>query len=72
MAIIRRRIRGLCFRVTKIGKVNVKGQGDSGTLESGGGADTRLLIRFERTPILKKLTARWIGSTGFVLRPTAL
>jgi hypothetical protein len=33
--------------------VNVKGQGDSGTLEFGGGVDTRPLIRFKGVPLLK-------------------
>jgi hypothetical protein len=32
------------------GNVNVKGQGDSGTLEFGGGIDTRPLIRFRGVP----------------------
>jgi hypothetical protein len=35
------------------GNVNVKGPGDSGTLEFGGGVDTRPLIRFKGVPLLK-------------------
>ena len=37
----------------KSGNVNVKGQGNSGTLEFGGGVDTRPLIQFKRVPLLK-------------------
>ena len=33
--------------------MNVKGQGDSGTLGFGGGVDTRPLIRFKAVPLLK-------------------
>jgi hypothetical protein len=40
---------------TKNGDVNVKGRGDSGTLEFGGGADTRPLIQFKGVPLLKNL-----------------
>jgi hypothetical protein len=39
----------------KSGNVNVKGQGDSGTLEFGGGVDTRSFIQFEGVPLLKNL-----------------
>jgi hypothetical protein len=35
------------------GSVNVKGQGDTGTLEFGGGIDTRPLIQFKGVPLLK-------------------
>jgi len=35
------------------GNVNVKGQGDSGTLEFGSGVDTRPLIRFKGVPLQK-------------------
>jgi hypothetical protein len=35
------------------GNVNVKGQGDSGTFEFGGGVDARRLIRFKGVPLLK-------------------
>jgi len=37
----------------KSGNVNVKGQGNSGTLEFGGGVDTGPLIQFKRVPLLK-------------------
>jgi len=37
----------------KSGNVNVKGQGDSGTLEFGGGVDTRPRIRFRGVSLLK-------------------
>lgn len=33
----------------------MKGRGDSGTLESGGGVDTRPLIQFKGVPLLKNL-----------------
>jgi hypothetical protein len=39
----------------KSGTVNVKGQGDSGTLEFGGGVDTRPLIQFKGVPLLQNL-----------------
>ena len=39
----------------KSGNVSVKGQGDSGTLEFGGGVDTRPLIQFKGVPLLKNL-----------------
>jgi hypothetical protein len=39
----------------KSGSVNVKGQGDSGTLEFGGGVDTRPLIQFKGVPLLQNL-----------------
>ena len=39
----------------KSGNVNVKGQGDSGTLEFGGGVDTQPLIQFKRVPLLRSL-----------------
>jgi len=39
----------------KSGNVNVKGQGDSGTLEFGGGVDTRPFIQFKGVPLLKNL-----------------
>jgi hypothetical protein len=39
----------------KSGNVNVKGQGDSGTLEFGGGVDTRPIIQFRGVPVLKNL-----------------
>ena len=39
----------------KSGNVNVKGQGDSGTLEFGGGVDTRPIIQFKGVPLLKNL-----------------
>jgi len=35
------------------GNVNVRGQGDSGTFEFGGGVDTRPPIRFKGVPLLK-------------------
>lgn len=37
------------------GNVNVKGQGNTGTLEFGGGVDTRPLIQFKGVPLLKRL-----------------
>jgi hypothetical protein len=37
------------------GAVNVQGQGDSGTLEFGGGVDTRPLIPFKGVPLLRNL-----------------
>jgi hypothetical protein len=37
------------------GNVNVKGQGNTGTLEFGGGVDTRPLIQFKGVPLLKNL-----------------
>jgi hypothetical protein len=40
---------------TKSGTVNVKGQDDSGTLEFGGGVDTRPLIQFKGVPLLQNL-----------------
>ena len=39
----------------KSGNVNVRGQGDSGTLEFGGGVDTRPFIQFKGVPLLKNL-----------------
>jgi hypothetical protein len=33
----------------------VKGQGNTGTLEFGGGVDTRRLIQFKGVPLLKNL-----------------
>ena len=39
----------------KNGDVNVKGQGNSGTLEFGAGVDTRPLIQFKGVPLLKNL-----------------
>jgi hypothetical protein len=39
----------------KSGSVNVKGQGDSGTIEFGGGVDTRPLIQFKGVPLLQNL-----------------
>jgi hypothetical protein len=38
------------------GNVNVKGQGNTGTLELGGGVDTRPLIQFKGVPLLKNLS----------------
>ena len=58
---------------TKNGNVNVKGRGDSDTLEFGGGVDTRPLIQFKGVPLLKKLADWWkIRGAGFLLWPTPL
>jgi len=39
----------------RAGNVNMKWRGDSGTLEFGGGVDTRPLIQFKGVPMLKNL-----------------
>jgi hypothetical protein len=39
----------------KAGNVDVKGRGNSGTFEFGGGVDTRPLIQFKGVPLLKDL-----------------
>lgn len=39
----------------KSGNVNVRAQGNSGTLEFGGGVDSRPLVQFKRVPLLKNL-----------------
>src|ERR1700756_4578810 len=55
MAVVRRWIHRLQSRIKKAGNVDVKGHGNSGTLECGGGFDTRPLIQLKGVPLLRNL-----------------
>jgi hypothetical protein len=55
VGVVRRRIRRLSPASPRAGNVDVKGQGNTGTLVFGGGVDTRPLIQFMSVPLLKDL-----------------